>query len=130
MSEEQDGFLFQMQSSIGIELRDPVWPPMCEWVSYEYKYTWAEKRRDDLVWKMKTARATVNKIKVFLLMVLSVPAILVIILWLASFVNYLAIPLGIIGAYSMIFSYYIWIDIFECDPNHVRVIRKRKIHNY
>lgn len=121
---------FHLKSSIGIEIASPMICGMIEYVNFDYKQTWAEKRVSELIWKLKTRRANLNKFIVTMLMIPSVALILGLVLGLAMIVRseLTGIMLGIVGAQLMILAYYFWISRFECDANFIRTKHKGKIY--
>lgn len=113
------------KSSIGIQITSPMVLGLVEYVNFDYKQTWAEKRAIKLIWKLKTRRANLNKFIVTMLMIPTVALILGLVLGLAMIVRseLTGIMLGIVGSQLMILAYYFWTSRFECDANFIRAKR-------
>jgi len=121
---------FHIKSSIGIEIASPMRLGMIEYVNCDYKQTWAEKRVKELIWKLKTRNANLNKFIVTILMAMSVVLILGFFLWLATLIRseLTQMMLGILGAQLIIIAYFLLISVFECDPNFIRAKHKGKFY--
>lgn len=56
---------FHMKTMMGVEINNPLAFFHIQHISNEYKYTWAEKRKDRLVYKMKRIKSLVIKFILF-----------------------------------------------------------------
>lgn len=89
--------------------------------------SWAHKKRNELLWKLKLATARKNKYKVWVLTMITCIVLLsftILIVAFAPVQEITSIGLGILCAQLMIISKYFWEERFETDPNWVRIVRR------
>ncbi len=94
--------------------------------------TWAEKKRLDLIWKLKNNIAKKNKIKRIVLKIISTILILagtgVLVYFSALYHAQIGIQLGIITGLSTIIVHLKIETMFETNPNYIYPKRKNKTY--
>lgn len=110
--------------SAGIQIYSPTRCFDLLYVAPEYKPpTWAEKRRDELRWKLRKWVAFKNKCAVAGIMAVSIILSFLLLLWTLTlpFDSRSRFHIGFIIGMLNVIVYLKATTYIECDPNHVKI---------
>lgn len=114
-----------LKSQFGCEFANPVSFCYIEMKDCEYKRTWAEKKRDELIWRWKSRIALRNKFIVGLIMAALVAAVLVGLIALAVIFPGSLVPIASAYLASQLvrLAFLILTERIPCDPNDIHLKR-------
>ncbi|MES3018209.1 MAG: hypothetical protein V4721_10540 [Bacteroidota bacterium] len=124
---------FDFKSSRGFEMFNPNRIGRIELQrSYYRKKTQAERRFDKLIEKMQRYQAIRNRIIVVLLVLLTIPALIVAALLIASIFNFMPISIfcGGMAGLGICLSPFFWEEQFDCSIWAQTIKHKGKVYHY
>lgn len=119
---------FHMKPYLGVDLRNPISFSHIHYVPIEWKYTWAQKRRDRLVYRLQLIKSWRNRVFAGILSLIGIFLSLCIVAFLDSHAHsdYNHAMIGILGAELIILSCCVFM-VIPTDPYELSVKHKGKI---
>lgn len=102
-------------------------------ISYDFSLkekSYAERRRDNLIWKIKTRKANINKIILSFIVLIFSALIISVSLFLSfnfrSIIN--SILLGFVSGNLIMLVYFYFSSVYECDASLIKIKHRNKIY--